>query len=32
MPHIVGCVGVGIMGQRMCRNLIKAGFRVWAMT
>jgi 3-hydroxyisobutyrate dehydrogenase len=30
MPHIVGCVGVGIMGQRMCRNLIKAGFRVWA--
>jgi len=29
MPHTVGCVGVGIMGQRMCRNLIKAGFKVW---
>jgi len=30
MPHTVGCIGVGIMGQRMCRNLIKAGFSVWA--
>jgi 3-hydroxyisobutyrate dehydrogenase len=24
-----GFVGVGIMGQRMCRNLLKAGYRVW---
>lgn len=30
MPRNVGFVGVGIMGQRMCRNLIKAGFTVWA--
>jgi 3-hydroxyisobutyrate dehydrogenase len=26
----IGFVGVGIMGQRMCRNLIKAGYCVWA--
>ena len=30
MPRIVGCVGVGIMGSRMCQNLLKAGFRVVA--
>ncbi|MDP1989546.1 MAG: NAD(P)-dependent oxidoreductase [Syntrophales bacterium] len=30
MFQIVGCVGVGIMGSRMCRNLLKAGFRVVA--
>jgi len=30
MPRNVGFVGVGIMGQRMCRNLLKAGFPVWA--
>lgn len=30
MPHTIGFVGVGIMGQRMCRNLLKAGFPVWA--
>lgn len=28
MPHTVGLVGVGIMGSRMCRNLLKAGFSV----
>lgn len=26
MPQRVGFVGIGIMGQRMCRNLLKAGF------
>jgi len=30
MPRIVGCVGVGIMGSRMCKNLLKAGFQVVA--
>ena len=30
MPRTVGFVGIGIMGQRMCRNLLKAGFRVVA--
>ncbi len=30
MPRNVGFVGVGIMGQRMCKNLIRAGFTVWA--
>lgn len=30
MLRTVGLVGVGIMGQRMCRNLLKAGFPVWA--
>jgi len=28
MPRTVGCVGLGIMGSRMCGNLRKAGFRV----
>jgi len=30
MSRIVGCVGVGIMGSRMCQSLLKAGFRVVA--
>jgi len=30
MPLTIGFVGIGIMGQRMCRNLLKAGFRVVA--
>jgi 3-hydroxyisobutyrate dehydrogenase len=30
VPQRVGCVGIGIMGQRMCRNLLKAGFAVVA--
>jgi 3-hydroxyisobutyrate dehydrogenase len=30
MPHRVGLVGIGIMGQRMCRNLLKGGFPVLA--
>jgi len=30
MPQRVGFVGIGIMGQRMCRNLLKAGFPVVA--
>jgi 3-hydroxyisobutyrate dehydrogenase-like beta-hydroxyacid dehydrogenase len=30
MPRRVGCVGVGIMGSRMCRNLLRAGFQVVA--
>jgi 3-hydroxyisobutyrate dehydrogenase len=30
MPRTIGFVGIGIMGQRMCRNLLKAGFRVVA--
>ena len=30
MPQTVGFVGIGIMGQRMCRNLLKAGFPVVA--
>jgi 3-hydroxyisobutyrate dehydrogenase-like beta-hydroxyacid dehydrogenase len=30
MLRTVGLVGVGIMGQRMGRNLLKAGFPVWA--
>ena len=30
MLRKIGFVGVGIMGQRMCRNLRKAGFPVWA--
>jgi len=30
MPHRIGLVGIGIMGQRMCRNLLKAGFSVVA--
>jgi 3-hydroxyisobutyrate dehydrogenase len=28
MLRTIGCVGVGIMGSRMCGNLLKAGFRV----
>jgi 3-hydroxyisobutyrate dehydrogenase len=30
MSQTVGFVGIGIMGQRMCRNLVKAGFPVVA--
>ena len=30
MPQKIGVVGIGIMGQRMCRNLVKAGFPVVA--
>ena len=30
MSRTVGCVGVGIMGSRMCQNLLKSGFRVVA--
>ena len=30
MPHRVGLVGIGIMGQRMCSNLLKGGFPVLA--
>jgi 3-hydroxyisobutyrate dehydrogenase len=30
MPQRVGFVGIGIMGQRMCRNLLKTGFPVVA--
>ena len=30
MPMRVGFVGIGIMGQRMCRNLRKAGFSIVA--
>lgn len=30
MPHRVGMIGIGIMGGRMCRNLLKAGFPVIA--
>jgi len=30
MPRIIGFVGVGIMGQRICRNLLKAGFPLLA--
>jgi 3-hydroxyisobutyrate dehydrogenase len=30
MSRNIGVVGVGIMGQRMCRNLLKAGFSVVA--
>ncbi|OGB95399.1 MAG: hypothetical protein A2Z31_03245 [candidate division NC10 bacterium RBG_16_65_8] len=30
MPQRIGFVGIGIMGQRMCRNLLKAGFPVLA--
>jgi 3-hydroxyisobutyrate dehydrogenase len=30
MPQKVGLVGIGIMGQRMCRNLLKDGFPVVA--
>ncbi|MBP2670676.1 MAG: mmsB [candidate division NC10 bacterium] len=30
MLQTVGFVGIGIMGQRMCRNLLKAGFPVVA--
>jgi 3-hydroxyisobutyrate dehydrogenase len=30
MSRIVGCVGVGIMGSRMCESLLRAGFRVVA--
>lgn len=30
MPQRIGFVGVGIMGQRMCRNLLKSGFPVVA--
>jgi 3-hydroxyisobutyrate dehydrogenase len=30
MPPIIGFVGIGIMGQRMCKNLVKAGFEVHA--
>lgn len=30
MAQTVGLVGVGIMGSRMCRNLVKAGFQVAA--
>lgn len=30
MHHNIGFIGVGIMGQRMCKNLLKAGYRVWA--
>ena len=30
MPQTVGLVGIGIMGRRMCRNLLKAGFPVAA--
>jgi 3-hydroxyisobutyrate dehydrogenase-like beta-hydroxyacid dehydrogenase len=30
MPPTIGFVGVGIMGSRMCRNLLKAGFPVVA--
>jgi len=30
MPQRVGFVGIGIMGQRMCRNLLQAGFPVVA--
>lgn len=29
MLRNIGFVGVGIMGQRMCRNLLKAGYCVW---
>jgi len=31
MPQRIGLVGIGIMGQRMCRNLLKAGFPVLAL-
>ena len=30
MPRTIGFVGVGIMGRRMCGNLLKAGFPVVA--
>jgi 3-hydroxyisobutyrate dehydrogenase-like beta-hydroxyacid dehydrogenase len=30
VPKIVGMVGVGIMGSRMCKNLSRAGFKVVA--
>lgn len=30
MPQRVGLVGIGIMGRRMCRNLLKTGFPVVA--
>jgi len=30
MPQKIGFVGIGIMGQRMCRNVLKAGFSVVA--
>jgi len=30
MPPTIGFIGIGIMGQRMCKNLIKAGFEVHA--
>ncbi len=30
MPQTIGFVGIGIMGQRMCRNVLKAGFPVVA--
>jgi len=30
MSRTVGCVGVGIMGSRMAKNLLKAGSRVVA--
>jgi 3-hydroxyisobutyrate dehydrogenase len=30
MPQMIGFVGIGIMGQRMCGNLRKAGFPVTA--
>jgi 3-hydroxyisobutyrate dehydrogenase-like beta-hydroxyacid dehydrogenase len=30
VPQEIGFVGVGIMGQRMCRNLLRAGFPVAA--
>jgi 3-hydroxyisobutyrate dehydrogenase-like beta-hydroxyacid dehydrogenase len=30
MPQKIGVVGIGIMGQRMCKNLVKAGFPVVA--
>lgn len=29
MPRNIGFVGAGIMGRRMCRNLLGAGFPVW---
>jgi 3-hydroxyisobutyrate dehydrogenase len=30
MPQVIGCVGIGIMGRRMCSNLLKAGFSLIA--